>query len=67
MTTTFENIIPCLYADLVLYMQKWNYIKIRQYINNMGRFGIYSIMSGNISLLIDKYDTNVNKCSERLE
>ncbi len=29
-------------------------------ISNMGRFGTYSIMGGNIRLLIEKYDMNVN-------
>ncbi len=28
-------------------------------ISNMGRFGTYSIMGGNIRLLIEKYDMNV--------
>ncbi len=27
--------------------------------SNMGRFGIYSIMRGNMRLLIEKYDMNV--------
>ncbi len=29
-----------------------------KWISNMGRFGKYSIMDGNIRLLIDKYDMN---------
>ncbi len=36
-------------------------------ISNMGRFGTYTIMGGNIRLLIEKYDMNVKKCSESLE
>ncbi len=31
-----------------------------KWISNMGRFGTYSIMGGNIKLLIEKYDMNVN-------
>ncbi len=33
---------------------------IFKWISNMGRFGTYSIMGGNIRLLIEKYDMNVN-------
>ncbi len=32
----------------------------------MGRFGIYSIMGGNIRLLIEKYDMNVNNVVKAL-
>ncbi len=39
--------------------------KTVQWIVNMGRFGTYSIMGGNIRLLI--YDMNEKKCSESLE
>ncbi len=35
-------------------------------IRNMGRFGIYSIMGGNIRLLIEKYDMNVNNVVKAL-
>ena len=39
-------------------------------ISNMGRFGTYSIMGGNIRLLIEKYDMNaknvVKAWTERL-
>ncbi len=39
-------------------------------ISNMGRFGTYSIMGGNIRLLIEKYDMNVenvvNAWNERI-
>ncbi len=38
-----------------------------KWISNMGRFGTYSIMGGNIRLLIEKYDMNVKQCSESLE
>ncbi len=31
-----------------------------KWISNMGRFGTYSIIGGNIRLLIEKYDMNVN-------
>ncbi len=32
-----------------------------KWISNMGRFGTYSIIGGNIRLLIEKYDMNVKK------
>ncbi len=38
-----------------------------KWISNVGRFRTYSIMGGNIRLLIEKYDMNVKKCTESLE
>ncbi len=38
-----------------------NCCKNVKWISNMGRFGIYSIMGGDIRLLIEKYCINVKK------
>ncbi len=38
-----------------------------KWISNMGRFGTYSIMGGNIRLLIKKICHECKKCSESLE